>query len=462
MVDVLLIQPSCRLTGPKLKKRRFNSQPLGLAYLAGMLERDKFSVKIVDAIQNFEPIDETLRRIKLEKPKVIGISSMTSNIRMAVLLAKAIKENVGDKCKVGLGGHHISAAPSIIYRYPYFDFGITGEGEITFSEIVRRIIREKENVEGLFHSEVPDLDDLPFPARHLIDWSTYTGNYVVYMQFSRGCPFQCIFCSRPGISNKIRYRSPELTVKEMIKVYKVMGKNKFYFVDDTFNLRKDFVFKLCDAMIDSGYSFRWGAQVRVDFVDDELLKKMKEAGCTHLQFGVESGSERVRNKVIGKGISEDQIKEALQLCSKNGIETQIFLMLGFPTETKDELYETVKFPQKIKNVDVVGVHVTIPLPGSKLFEIAINEGVIPPDVTDKFIRGEFGDGFNGVWPFYVPKGLTLNDLLNAQKIAYRTFYFHPSYILKRFLKSYKDLNLLKMSIKNAINLLRLGRLEYQE
>jgi radical SAM superfamily enzyme YgiQ (UPF0313 family) len=193
-------------------------------------------------------------------------------------------------------------------------------------------------------------------------------------------------------------------------------------------------------------------------VDNELLKEMKKAGCYELIFGVESGNERIRNEVVHKRLKNEEIQKATELCWKNGIAPDWYLMLGFPTETRKELYETVNFPLKVKpHPNIIGVHITTPLPGAPIFELALDEGIIPPDVIDKFVKGDLGEGYKDVWPYYVPKGLTLEELKTARKRAYTQFYFRPEYMVKRIIHDLKSLVRLKKDIREGYALLKHGR-----
>jgi radical SAM superfamily enzyme YgiQ (UPF0313 family) len=179
---------------------------------------------------------------------------------------------------------------------------------------------------------------------------------------------------------------------------------------------------------------------------------MKKAGCQKLLFGIESGNEKIRNQIIGKGITDEQIKQATKLCWQVGIEPDYYLMIGHPTETMKEVLDTVNFSLRFKP-NIIGVFITMPLPGSPLFDRAIKEVVIDKDVIDRFINGEYGQSYEGCWPYYVPKGLTLSQLLDARKLAYRKFYFRPSYILNRIKRDCTSWVKIKRDIKESFSLL---------
>jgi len=458
MTDVLLIYPPVSYTADlSLIKDDLilDHPPLGFLYVASVLVKRGFKVKVIDTIGFFDLV-KTLALIKKEKPKVIGLSALTSNIRGAYQLAAEIKKKFSD-IKIGLGGHHLSSDPRIIKRFPVFDFGVTGEGELTFADLVEKIIKKKKRIKGLFEGQSPaDLDQLPLPARNLVDFKDYPDLWANNLIASRGCPYHCLFCSRPAVSRLCRFRSSRLVVEEMFVSRKITGKNQFVFLDDTINLNRGHLLGLCQEIISSGLKPRWSAQARLNLVDEKLVKQMAQAGCDKLMFGVESGNTRIRNKIIRKGISDQQIKKGFDLCRSHGIEPDAFLMLGFPTETKKEITDTVNFAQKFKP-NMIGVHLTLPLPGSLLWEEEVKKDPRFSRVIDRYIKGELGEGFRHNWPKYIPSGLTLEDLTAARNLAQRRFYLRPSYVLYRLKKDFTSVENLKKDIIEALSLVRFGR-----
>lgn len=200
----------------------------------------------------------------------------------------------------------------------------------------------------------------------------------------------------------------------------------------------------------------WIANTRADLVDDELLRLMAQAGCEEIAFGVESGSERIRNEIIGKKIKDEQITEAVFLCRKNKIKATFYLMMGFPTETTEDIKKTVQCGLRFKP-DIIGIHFTAPMPGSKLFVKAIEEGQLKPDIIDQYIMGKLGKGFRGVWPLYIPQSLSKDYIHKMRRRAYYKFYLRPSFLLHRLFSSLRSWKQLKADIRILINLLRHGR-----
>lgn len=415
-----------------------SSPPVGLLYIAAYLEKNGLGVKIYDPVPEKLDLDRIVKELEKDKPKVVGISAVTFGARTAVEIAKAIKEKFGKKIVIGLGGMHISTDPTFIRRFPYFDFGIVGEGEVEFAELVKKVLSGRR-IKGIYKAElIKNLDDLPFPALHLVDLKNYyfphggmRGKLPLTMISSRGCPYSCTFCSKPINRGNYRVRSGKNIVDEMEKFYDLCD-GSFSFVCDTMTLFRDKTLEMCDEIMKRGLKVKWMANTRVDRVDEELIRKMAQAGCTDLFFGIESGNERIRNQVIKKNITDEQIKDAAKWCWKYGIQSSAYMMLGFPTETKKEIEDTINYPI-LAGVDFIGVHITWPQPGSVLYDEAIREGIISKTVVDDFVNGKYGSNLSDFWPVYIPKGLTYQDLVEAKKKAYRKFYMRPSWFFRRII-----------------------------
>lgn len=439
MVDVVLM--TCPMvfskTGARIGDEATNPW-MGVLYLASNLEKNGLTVKIYDPGAEKLLLSQVIQRLKKDKPKVVGLSTLTSGIKSAVEMGRAIKKNFGKKIIVGIGGSHINVDPTFIKRHPYFDFEIVGEGEITLTKIVKEVLAGKKPAKKVYQGEViSNLDKIPFPARHLINIYNYfpvekqgTGEKpTAAIVGSRGCPYLCSFCSRNPEWRTVRFRSAKNIVDEMEAIAPDYG-GKFSFTDDAITLNRKITLELCEEIIKRNLKFRWLGMTRANCVDETLLKKMKRAGCEELFFGVESGNPRVRNEVIKKRLSDKEIKKALLACQKHKIRASVFLMLGFPGETKEELEDTVNFGLRFQP-DFTGVHLTLPLPGSEVFRIAVKEKKIPKNIIDLYARGKLGEGFVENWPIYIPDGMTKEYLIEAKKRAYRKFYLSPGWIKRR-------------------------------
>ena len=445
MADVILIHAPMILfhrgeTFFRCNGDEFSNYPMGLMYLGGYLENRGISVKILDITPEQLNLEDVLEIVESDKPTVVGISATSASTRSAVKIGRAIKKKF-ENMPVAFGGAHINCDPEFFNRVPGgFDFCVVGEGEKTFHEAYLKL-KSGEKVEGILHGEaVEPLESLPFPARNLVKLNNYEGTENnmktvlprATMLGSRGCPFKCTFCSIPSIQHKVRYRSAANIVDEMEAIYDTC--NGYYqFSDDIMTLNQKRSIELCEEILRRGIKVNWTGMTRVDVLSEELVSKLAAAGCHDLYFGVESGSERIRNEVINKKVADEEIIEAIALCKKYKIQTWLFLMVGFPTETQDELDMTIQAGSKL-GADFIGIHRTIPYPGTAMYDYAIKNGIISNDLFDQFAQGigwNDKESFNDKWPYIVPDGLTSQDLIKAKKQAYRKHYLRPKWALSR-------------------------------
>lgn len=452
MSEILLINPPIYYKEGIPQILDVSYPPLGILYLAAVLEKEKIKTDIIDIGAVNQSLNETISYIKKIKPKIVGITAMTPLLQGTVSLAKAIKNEFKDKIKVGLGGSHISADPEFIDRIKYFDFGIQGEAELTFLDLIKKILNNKK-VKGIYKGEIyKDLDKIPWPARDKINLTKYLKRASLLA--TRGCPFHCYYCSRPAVSDFVRVRDPKDIVDEMEWLYPHCG-GDYLFQDDSLTIRKEHTLKLCDEMLSRKKKFRWGAYTRIDLVDEDLLKKMGESGCYSLTFGIETGNNKLRSELIGKKFNNDQIKKVIGLCNKYKIYADGFFMLGHPGETIKQIEETKKFILN-NNFNIVGVSIATPFPGSKLWDYAVKEGIIDKSYIDNFAIGKSGSGYAGVYPVYHPRNISLESLYDYRKEIMRKFYLSPKYIFRRIVKDVKSPSNLIIDIKEGINVLWKG------
>jgi radical SAM superfamily enzyme YgiQ (UPF0313 family) len=312
---------------------------------------------------------------------------------------------------------------------------------------------------------VKDLESLPFPDYNLIDFKVY-GNpndkvgkrhATVSIMTSRGCPFKCSFCCKPESRKYIRFRSAKNIADEIEKNYQISN-GDYQFLDDAMTLNKKNVIDLCKEIIRRKLKLSWMAMIRADNLDLELALLMKKSGCREIFIGVESGDPRIRNEVIKKKVSDETIFEAIKIARIVGIRSNIFLMLGFPTEGVEEIEKTINYCF-ISKVDIMGIHLTIPFPGSELYEQAIKDGIIPSNLIDLYISGELGKNFSA-WPKYVPKGMTLEYLENARARALRRYYLSFAFISRLMFYYIRFPNRIKYdktNFQNALAILCSGK-----
>lgn len=461
MAKVILIYPPVYYHGQSPVVLDVSYPPLGILYLAAVLEKEGISVRVIDVGAENQTLPVTLRLIGKEKPIVVGISAMTPVLQGAVTLAEKIKETFAGKVRVALGGPHISADPDFIRRFPEFDFGVGGEGEKTFTNLVKKLMKDKP-VKGIFAGEaVQNIDDIPWPARHLVNLKRYLKR--ASLMAGRGCPFNCYYCSRPAVSKLIRYRDPKDVVAEMEWLYRFC-EGDYLFQDDTFTIKREHTLAFCEEILKGKKKFHWAAYTRIDLVDEPLLKMMSRAGCHSLTFGIESGNEKIRNQVVKKKFSNSRIKEVIKQCLRWGIDTDGFFMLGHPGETEKEVEDTLNFILE-NDFNIVGVSIATPFPGSELWQYAVADKIMNFDLLDRFARGELGQGYAGVYPVYHPQNLSLPWLYQKRREVMRRFYLRPTYIVKRLLKDFSSFRQLKTDLIEGINILWRGssaRAPYQK
>lgn len=451
MTSIILIYPPVYYKNNFPEVLDVSYPPLGILYLAAILERNNISVKIIDIGAEKQPLTETLKIIKKEKPDLIGISAMTPLLQGSVTLAKKIKQ-FNKNIKICLGGPHISADPKFINRIKYFDFGITGEGEYSFLKAYQKIINQKK-IDKIIIGETPkDLSLIPWPARHLIDISKY--HKTASLMATRGCPFNCYYCSRPCISNLVRCRQPEDVVAEMNSLYDQCG-GDYLFQDDALTINRDFIINFCHQLIKQKKKYHWSGYTRVDLVDKKLLKLMGRAGCYSLTFGIESGDEKIRNEIILKHFSNQKIIDTIKLCKECNIETNGFFMFGHPTEKPEDVTQTINFVLK-NDFKMIGVSIATPFPGSLLWQYALKEGIIDSKFIDKFALGKLGLGYSGVYPIYLPKTLNRDWVYLQRKKIFRRFYLRPKYIVHRIFHDIRSFDNLKTNIIEGFSVLIRG------
>lgn len=455
MKTILLLNPPLSFNNGQPESLDVSIPPLGLLYLASYINKNSntFVAKIIDIGNEKISLIQTIKKISKIKPYVIGITSMTPQLQGTIELATNLKKYFKN-IPIFLGGPHISADPDFINRHQkYFDYAITGEGEITFLESLNKIFK-KQKISKIQKSIPPTiLDDLPFPDKKLIKRQNY--NQTESMMFSRGCPFKCYYCSRPSISHLVRYRSSKNLISEIKKCYPVC-KGQISFQDDTFTMKREKVVEFCQEILSQKLKISWDCNTRIDLVDQELLSLMKQAGCRQINFGIESGNERVRQEIIHKGsFTNKDINQVFLWCKKNRIKIACYFMIGHPTETKKELNDTKNMILNSK-IDVLGLSIPIPFPGSLLYDIANKEGIISPKIIDDFATKKLGSGYSGVYPIYVPKKISKEYIFSFLKQINRKFYLKPKIFIKKISEDLFSIEKLTSDFKDMISLIIRG------
>ena len=378
----------CLLVFPRMRGEGFWSPPLGVAYLAAFLEKNGIDVKIAD--MTFERDWTLLKNILMEfKPEVAGISIQTPMINEALEAARIIKEWNPTSIVVA-GGPHVSCLPEEVAEYENIDIACFGEGEHTLLEICKGL--PKKDIKGIAYRKnggvvknapqapIENLDEIPFPAWHLLSpqyFKTREGSVLT----SRGCPWNCAFCQpclRLIFGARVRRRTPKNVVDEIEILSKKYGIKFVRMQDDAFTSNLNWVNAFCDELAQRKLDIIWDCKTRANCVDKKVFAKMKSVGCYRADVGVESGSERVRNTILNKKLSEKDVVRAFKILRELKIGGLAFFMIGTPTETREDIKQSIALLKKIKPDSTV-VSITTPFPKTWLYKYAVDNNLLLSD-----------------------------------------------------------------------------------
>ncbi|HBC85786.1 MAG TPA: hypothetical protein DCZ94_02405 [Lentisphaeria bacterium] len=442
--------------------------PLGILYISSWLKEKGHDVQLIDAEAERLPDESLLKRLKFFRPDCIGMSITTVAYSSSVKLAACLRENLNNVVVVA-GGPHVTANPSDAIANSAFDFGIAGEGELAFSELLENInnpakfaeirgLIYKNSEGGIFinerHEPIQDLDQLPYPDRDALPdiklyrppIGCYREEFVVSLITSRGCPYRCIFCDNNTFGRKIRYFSPEYIVGEIEDVLKRFNAKELTFVDDTFPSNRKRFKRILELILEKKLHFSWTCMANVNDLDDEILRLMKDAGCWQIAIGIEAGDDEVM-KVIKKGITTAKVREVANSAHRLGIMMKGFFILGHPMETHESMRKTKEFALSLPLTDVVCTIAT-PIKGTELYEMAAS------GKYGKFDASADSSRFNYWEPVFVPEGLTEDELYKAQRDFYKSFYVRPV-IFFRQLGKIKNIKILLRTMNAVLKILRM-------
>ncbi|MBE3099920.1 MAG: cobalamin B12-binding domain-containing protein [Planctomycetes bacterium] len=349
---------------------------LGLGYVAACLLKEGHEVRVVDAKTQTLTHEEVLRRVLDFAPHIAGVTAMTHEICYAATLCSGIKRAIPE-CLTLVGGPHTTALPERTLReFPGIDVAVVGEGEITACEVARGV--RLSNIAGIAYRDgerihrtltrpfISDLDSIPFPAWHLFPrnaaWPLYAG---------RGCPFRCAFCQRV-LGDRMRLRGVSNVLAEIDAMEEQLGYKGSWFQDETFGVNLKWTHEFLDRLIERNrrreYIWNWKANSRANLADAALYRKMRQAGCGMLDFGVESGSSIILER-IRKSITLPQARRAITLARQAGIRTNAFFIIGHPGETWSTAFQTVRAAHFVE-ADMIAVGVMVPYPGTEIWDLA--------------------------------------------------------------------------------------------
>ncbi|MBD3387517.1 MAG: radical SAM protein [Candidatus Altiarchaeales archaeon] len=380
--------------------------PFFLAYAAAVCEADGHKVKVMDALTLGETKEKFLSDLKSFSPDLVVMESSTPSINTDLKTAEMLKAETD--CKIALCGPHVTTFPGDILSNKQVDYVFMGEYEHTCRDTVRAMEgkMKKYDVLGLAYREgkkakvndrrpLIDLNELPYPARHLMEMEHYCEPFMqtpnVQMIQSRGCTFGCVYCLWPPVmygGMNFRFRKPESVVEECHHVVKEHKARELYFDDDTFNLNPQKVFDFCKEYKDNGPNKIWGAMCSPVPVTKELLEAMHDSGCEALKFGVESGSRRILDLANRKNQDLKHVEDVFRWCKEIGIRSHATFMIGLPGETRKTMDETFNYLLKIKP-DSFQVSVCTPLPGTQYYDKAKSEGHLHAKCWDDYSNIHF-------------------------------------------------------------------------
>jgi len=387
-MKIFILNPSIYSSEKSIMPTR-PRQPLDLAYIAALLLKDGHQIQFLDAnVLNYKT-NKSVEEIKKYNPDILILTSTpvdrwecpNSHIDSVFEII-----NKADIHPIILTGSHGSLTPEWIFKKCNVDYIIRNEPEIITLSLVQALRRgeDAKTIKGVSYkvkkgvvnnedaSRIENLDELPFPAYELLPMDKYQYSSsdlpqpFSIMMISRGCPFNCIFCLKIMSKDKYIARSPESVVNEIDYLIKNFNIKSIFFQDWEFTIDKDRVKKICDLILEKNLKFVWGCNARANDLSDELVQKMKKAGCVRINIGLESGSQKILDN-INKKIKVEDLEKAIKICRDGDINIEMYAMLNLPGENKKTIKETINFLKKNK-IDSMTPNFPIPYFGTKLFE----------------------------------------------------------------------------------------------
>lgn len=364
--------------------------PLDLAYSASLLEKNGFNVNIIDAHTLNLSQQETIQQVKKEHSDLILVNTAAVSIPDDLNFAAKVKNATG--VITAVASSYSNLIPKNELPSKKIDLVVHGEMEYTLLELAEKF-PEVKKIQGLWYIKdkkivrnqdrpfIKNLDELPFPAHHLLPMKKYTFHLFKRKPFftimaSRGCPYKCMYCAYPlCYGNVWRGRSSENVMSELrflVEKYKIKGLG---FRDQVFTFDMKRAERICDSIIKEGIDIEWRCETRVDRLSKKLMIKMKKSGCAGVHMGVESGDPLVLEKIAKVGLSVDRIKKIFREAKEVGLETVAFFMIGFPEETRESISKTINLAKEL-NSDITWFTAAAPYPGTKLYDLAEKKGWI--------------------------------------------------------------------------------------
>ncbi|MDR0372067.1 MAG: B12-binding domain-containing radical SAM protein [Nitrososphaerota archaeon] len=431
--------------------------PLGLAYMAAVLDQNGFEVKIVDCPVNRYDYSKLGSELATFGPSMIGIGSMTPIAEASFQSARTAREACPD-AQIIMGGPHATfQGEDILTTEKSIDLIVRGEGEKTLLELAQQhetgkklgdiegitFRKDKEIIQTPTRPFIQNLDALPWPAYKFVPIEKYwvQGQKLLSVITSRGCPYQCPFCvASQMFGQRFRARSANNVLEELEWLRNEYGAEGVAFQDDTLTFDKKRATDICDGMIERKINLRWGCGTRADVVTKELLQKMAKAHCDEVMFGIESGCERMRES-LKRGVTNEQCENAIKWAKEAGMFVTVSVILGYPGETKESLQETLDFVRKIEPDDAWLCHAT-PFPGTQLRQIVEKNG---------WKMSEDWKIYSTMNAIFEDPNLPAKEIALMRKQFYNKFY-SAGYIIRQAKKGYINGNIYsKIMTRTAAN-----------
>jgi anaerobic magnesium-protoporphyrin IX monomethyl ester cyclase len=458
-MKVLLINPD---TGhPERIESQAAWPPLGLLYIGSVLQNAGHEVKVIDNGRMQLSVEKIANRVRPEEPGIVGVSALTPTFKQGVKIARTIKAEMPD-VKIVFGNYHATFTyDRILANYPFIDYVVLGEGELSFLELVNTLEKNKDikKVLGIAYRHdggvvkapprplIQNLDDLPIPDRSLLEQEYHSeimgmlgsGGKFTTVLTSRGCPYSCRYCACSAFSHRaVRFRSPEAVVAEMEQLYDD-GYEDAGFVDDNLLLNRQRMEKICDMLKERKIRLNLWAEGRVDHASREVMKKFAGVGCKIIYFGMESGSQKVLD-YYAKNITPEMSRKAVRNSKEAGIENVVgSFIVGAPIETEADVRQTFDFAMSLEGMDFPQMNPLCISPGMDLWETAVREGRLDE-------KEQWEEELIAVNVY--PSRLTEEALLGMIGNFYSKFVMRPPFMFSQLLKTLSSNYRLRILVKN--------------
>lgn len=400
--------------------------PIGLAYIGALLEKYGYEVKLVDPVAEKTKVDKVLEAADWSDVIVLPLSA--SHMKDT----KRFMRDYKDKVRIIVGGY-AKHVPDHLFGDDVCDFVVYGEPEMSILELLQNY-PNAENVEGIIYLSggqqktnpsrmfMADLDELPFPARHLnnpkIYWDiSFFGKATAWILTSRGCPYDCIFCSEhETYGRKVRFRDPIKVVDEIEHIYTEHEIRHFVFFDSNFNINNKHVSTICNEILKRKLKIKWWCAGRADLIKKDVLLLMKKAGCTEIRIGLESADDAIL-EYFHKEISIDKFLDGIAVLKKVGMRFSLHCIFGSPMETEETIKKTMDLVKRIRPL-YVSFNLLTPLPGSQLF-LELKEQIDPGKIKS----------FDLVSTDYSISKYSNSDLHMILRKAYLSYYLSAGFTI---------------------------------